>query len=178
MTDEMVTDDIATEVDSLDARSAEEFLFGHGEEESAHDPAAAEVAEEDSQSDPEEEAEQEPQGSGDAGEQDAPVETETADELKVVVSVRGGRATIGVQQPSADPHIESFDGLDLLGLSLQVPGVVERAKARWEDEPKFPAHERPAAPARRQRQRRQEPAQTTADEGESEEPQPETLRLF
>ena len=27
--------------------------------------------------------------------------------------------------------------------------MIERARARWEDEPKYPAHERPAPPARR-----------------------------
>ena len=173
MPDEMVTDDIVTEVDSSDAASAEELLFGHADEETAHEAAAAEVAEGNPRREAEGEADQEPQGSDDAGEQSKP-----ADELKVVVSIRGVRATIGVQQPSADPHIESFDGLDFLGLALQVPEVVERARARWEDEPKFPAHERPAAPARRQRQRRQEPAQAATEEGEADQPQPETLRLF
>ncbi len=33
--------------------------------------------------------------------------------LKVVVSIEGGRAAIGVQQPSSDPHIETFDDHDL-----------------------------------------------------------------
>ncbi|MYE42016.1 MAG: DUF2958 domain-containing protein, partial [Chloroflexi bacterium] len=51
----------------------------------------------------------------DGGDQPAPAEMETTDELKVVLSIRGGRATIGVQQPSADPHIESFDDTDLFG---------------------------------------------------------------
>ena len=46
-------------------------------------------------------------------------------------------------QPSSDPHIESFDGADLSGLTQEVPTVIERARAKWEDEPKYPAHERP-----------------------------------
>ncbi|MYE06117.1 MAG: hypothetical protein F4Y04_02660 [Chloroflexi bacterium] len=174
MPDEMVTDEIIAEVNSSDAASAEEFLFGHDEEESAHDAAAAEVAEaEDSQGDPEEDAEQDTRNSHDAGEQ-----TEPADELKVVVSIRGGRATIGVQQPSADPHIEAFDGLDLPGLAQEVPGVAERARDRWEGTPKYPAYEKPAPTARRQRQRRQAPVEAATEEGETEQEQPETLRLF
>ena len=42
------------------------------------------------------------------GEQAAGDDTEPAEDLKVVVSIKGGRATIGVQRPSSDPHIESF----------------------------------------------------------------------
>ncbi|MYC37385.1 MAG: DUF2958 domain-containing protein [Chloroflexi bacterium] len=112
------------------------------------------------------------------GEQPAAAETEAADELKVVLSIRGGRAVIGVQRPSADPHIESFDGLDILGLALQVPGVAERARDRWEEAPKYPAYVKPAPPARRQRQRRQAPVEAATEQGETEQEQPETLRLF
>ena len=32
--------------------------------------------------------------------------------------------------------------------------MIERPRAKWEDEPKYPAHERPAPPARRQARRR------------------------
>ena len=47
-----------------------------------------------------------------------------------------GRATIGVQQPSSDPHqnAESFDAADLAGLTQEVSAVIERARAKWEDE--------------------------------------------
>ena len=75
------------------------------------------------------------------------------EDLKVVVSIKGGRATIGVQRPSSDPHIESFDDAELSGLAQEVTAVIERARARWEDEPKHPAHERPAPPARRRNRR-------------------------
>ena len=106
-------------------------------------------------------------------------ETGSSEDLKVVVSIKGGRATIGVQQPSSDPHIESFDDADLSGLTQEVPAVIERARAKWEDEPKYPAHERPAPPARRQNRRGQGPAQAGAAEGEAEQQQQtETLRLF
>ena len=118
------------------------------------------------------------QGSDDAEEKDVGDETEASEDLKVVVSIRGGRATIGVQRPSSDPHIESFDDPDLSGLTQEALAVVERARARWEDEPKYPAHERPAPPPRRRPRREQGTAQAEAAEEGAEQPQPETLRLF
>ena len=53
--------------------------------------------------------------SNDAGE-----EAGAPEDLKVVVSIKGGRATIGVQQPSSDPYMESFDAGDLAGLAQEV----------------------------------------------------------
>ena len=190
-----MNDDTGSEGHPSDVVNVEEFLFGGVTEETAGE-AAAEVAKEvpagegtDDAGDlkaaqgPDadiEAAAHEPDvaDAGDAGEEPAPAETETTDELKVVLSIRGGRAVIGVQRPSADPHIESFDGLDLSALAQEVPEVVERARARWEEAPKYPAYEKPAPPARRQRQRRQAPAEAADEQGETEQEQPETLRLF
>ena len=115
------------------------------------------------------------------GEQPAAAETEGSEELKVVLSIRGGRAIIGVQQPSADPHIEVFDDPDLFGLADEFPAVVARAKARWEEEPMHPAYVKPAPPPRQRNRRQQAAAQAATTEGEAEaeqQPQPETLRLF
>ena len=83
------------------------------------------------------------------------------------MSIEGGRSTIGVQQPSSDPHIESFDGLDLAGLAQEVPVVIGRARARWEDEDMYPAHERPAPPSRRRTQRDQALAQSPTATGQA-----------
>ncbi len=91
--------------------------------------------------------------------------------------VKGNRSITGVQQLSSDPHIESFDGLDLPGLAQEVPAVVERARARRENEPRYPAYVKPAPPARCQHRRWQESAQPATEEGEAEQQQPETLRF-
>ena len=164
-------DETGTETTRSDGPSADDSLFG----EVADDTEAA-VAEE---QDADEETAQGGQGSGDAGEQAAGDETASSEDLKVVVSIKNGRATIGVQRPASDPHIESFDDADLSGLTHELPAVIERARARWEDEPKHPAHERPAPPARRRNRREQVAAQAEAPEGEAEQQQqPETLRLF
>ena len=158
-------DETGTEATREDALSADVSLFGD-----APDDAAAAVAD---QQDANEATAQDPQGSDGAEEQAG-----SPEDLKVVVSIKGGRATIGVQQPSSDPHIESFDDHDLSGLTQEALAVVERARAKWEDDPKYPAHERPAPPARRQPRRGQVPAQAVAAEGGADQQQPETLRLF
>ena len=163
-------DETGTEATRSDAPSADESLFGD-----AADDTAAAVADE---QDANEEVAEDPQGSDDAEEQAAGDETGSSEDLKVVVSIKGGRATIGVQRPSSDPHIESFDDPDLAGLTQEVPAVIERARAKWEDEPKYPAHERLAPPARRQTRRGQGAAQAGAAEGGADQQQPETLRLF
>ena len=92
-----------------------------------------------------------------------------SEELKVVMPLKEGRATIGVQRPSSDPYLS--------GLTQEVLAVAERAAAKWEDAPKYPAHERPTPTARRRPRREQGTAQNSTDE-ETGEPQPEALRLF
>ena len=126
-------------------------------------------------------ADDEPGVAEDAGEQAAPAETEPLEGLKVVLSIRGTRATIGVQRPSADPHIESFDDPDLFGLAEEFPAVVARAQARWKEEPRHPAYVKPAPAPRQRNRRQQEPAtEAVTDDGEVEQQQsqPEKLRLF
>ena len=159
-------DEIGTETTRSDAPSADESLFGD-----------AETAEE---QDVDKETEQDPKGSDDIEGEAGASETNTPEDLKVVVSIKGGRATIGVQQPSSDPHIESFDDQDVSGLTDALPAVIERARARWEDEPKHPAHVRPAPPARRRARRGQGSAEASTAEGEAAEAeaQQQTLRLF
>ena len=105
-------------------------------------------------------------------------ETAPPEDLKVVLAIKDGRATIGVQGPSSDPHIESFDGPDLSGLAQEVPAVIERARARWEDEPKYPAHARPTPSTRGRGRREQSSAKDSTAEGDAAQPQPETLKLF
>ena len=142
---------------------------------SAPDVAAAAVADE---QDANEEIAQDPNDADDAEEQTVGDETEAPEDLKVVVSIKGVRATIGVQQPVSDPHIESFDDPDLAELIQEVPAVIQRASTKWEGEPKHPAHERPAPQTRRQTRRGQGAAQAPTVQGEAEQQQPETLKLL
>ena len=188
-------DEVGTETTRSDAPSVDDSLFGdapaaddkpapvvEGEDadgkdgqepqvpsDAADDKPAAEVKVQDSQT----EAAGDEQGVDEAEEQ-----PDTSDDLKVVVCIKGGRATIGVQRPSADPHIETFDDLDLTALAQEVPAVTERARTRWEETPKHPAYERPAPPPKRRNRRQQGAAQdVTAADAETEQAQ-QTLRLF
>ena len=165
-------DEVGTEVAHPDAPSADDANVEDEQDPQGSDDAAAEKP-------------QEAQDSGDAGEpaddkaKAAADEPAQSEDLKVVVSIKGGRAIIGVQRPSADPHIETFEYRDLSDLAQEVLAVTERAKARWEDTPKHPAYERPAPPARRRNRRQQGAAQDTTTEGaETEQAQQQTLRLF
>ena len=164
-------DENGTEATRSDTPSADESLFG----DAANDTEAAVADEQDA----DEETAQELEGVDDGEGQAAGEETEASEDLKVVVSIKGGRATIGVQRTSSDPHIETFDDLDVSGLTQEVPAVVERARARWEDAPKHPAYARPAPPARRRNRRGQEAAQEASTETpEDTQAQQQTLRLF
>ena len=182
-------DEKGTDTTRSDAASADESLFGDStddaaveavEEEASNDSVADEQADsrgasQDSQGSGDAEAQEgaDEQGAGDAGEQPAQPEG-----LKVVVSIKGGRATIGVQQTSSDPHIETFDDLDEAGLTQEVPAVIERARARWEETPKHPAYAKPAPPARRRNRRGQGSAQGATATEDAEQAQQQTLRLF
>ena len=170
-----MADKTGTVTTRSDAPSADESLFGETADNSA-DAVVQEKTSNDAvpdEQDASEETEQDGQDSGDAEEQAAPPE-----DLKVVVSIKGGRATIGVQRPASDPHIESFDDRDLSGLTREASAVVERARARWDDAPKYPAYARPAPPARRRNRSGQETAQGGAAEGGADQQQPEPPRLF
>ena len=168
-------DEVGTETARSDAPSADDGLFGDAPDDTtAADPVAEDATQDAPQDgqDAGDEAARDDEDSDDSGE-----ETRQSEDLKVVVSIKGGRATIGVQRPSADPHIETFDGHDLSVLAEEVPAVTDRAKARWEDTPKHPAYERPAPPARRRNRRQQGAAQGATAEAETEQAQ-QTLRLF
>ena len=175
-------DEIGTEAARSDAPSADDALDNAAVEAAqSEDPKGrkAQKVPDGEKSDANEGAAHEPQGSDDAGDKpDAEAKADAPEDLKVVVSIKGGRATIGVQRPSSDPHIESFDDADLSGLAQEVTAVTERAKARWEETPKHPVYDRPAPPARRGNRRRQGAAQASTAEGETERERALTPRLF
>lgn len=182
-------DEIGIETNRSDVPSVDDTIFGDPAEEKpaavveerGFEPEAAQDGQDpddDGAGDADENATRDQEGVTTAGEPDAKDETDASRELKVVVSIKEGRATIGVQQPSSDPHIESFDDHDLPGLTQEVSAVVERARARWEESPKHPTHERPAPPATRPNRRQQGAAQEATAQAQTEQAQQQTLRLF
>ena len=184
-----MTGESGRETQPLDVVNVEEFLFGTATDDAPADvggePPAGDATDEAGDTEAAAEPDDDPEtlaepGFADAGEQPTPAETEATEELKVVLSIRAGRATIGVQRPSADPHIESFDDPDLFGLADEFPAVVARARAVWEETPQHPAHVKPARPPRQRNRRQQGAAQAATTEGDTEaaQQQPQTLRLF
>ena len=170
-------DENGTETTRSVAPSANDVLFGGTTEEQAAAPEDTDANERDAK-DANGEAEQGAQDAADAGDKADAAETGAEDDLKVVVVIKGDRATIGVKGTSSDPHIETFDDTGLSGLAQEVPAVVERARARWEEAPKHPAYERPAPPAKRRSRRQQESAAQDTNAEEAEQAQPEAPRLF
>ena len=175
-----MADEASTGAAVIDAETATEGLFGE------EGPSVAAVGTADKQATKENaEGEQEAQdaNAAEASPSDGGAEGPSAEELKVVVSIRGERAIVGVQRAGADPHIETFEDQDLTVLVQEVPGVVERARVRWEESLKHPAHNRPApakttAPAKRRQRSAPAKTESQAPQGASEQQQPEALRLF
>ena len=168
-------DEVGTKAVRSDAPGADDSLFG----DAADDEPAAAADEQDTN---EQSSQDEKADDNDAEDKAGANETDTPEDLKVVVSIKGGRATIGVKQPSSDPYVETFDVGDLSGLARETPAVVERARAKWETAPKHPVYERPTPPGRRRNRRGQGAAQGSGQEANAEEEtaqaQQQTLRLF
>ena len=186
-----------TGVSLEDAQNAAESLFGDTaavpivevdpeeatEQETAPDGQSSEVVAKeqtggDETAPAKNETDQVQQGSEVGQEHAGEAETDAHEDLKVIVSIKEGRATIGVQQPSSDPHIESFDDRGVSELAQEVPDVLERARARWEEAPKHPAYTRPTSPAPRRPRREQGSTQDPTDQGGEGEEQSQTLKLF
>ena len=158
-----------TGISHEDAQSVAESLFGDTADHGAVAPSE--------EQDANKQTDQDQQGSDVAEDQTRGDETGPTNDLKVVVSIREGRATVGVQRPSSDPHIESFDDPDLSGLAQEVSAVIERARARWEDAPRHPAYARPAPTTGRRPRRERGSVQDSAVEEGAVQEQPQRLRL-
>ena len=75
-------------------------------------------------------------------------------ELKLVIKLKGGKASVGIQAPECDPVFFKLEG-DLGAVLAGVPGFVEEARRRWEAsklnpecESPLPSQEKPAPTAR------------------------------
>lgn len=67
------------------------------------------------------------------------------DEVKIVVSIRGQIALIGLQKPDCDPFFSRVDG-DLATVLASIPALVEQARSQWESSPHYPKLATPLAP--------------------------------
>jgi len=68
-----------------------------------------------------------------------------SDELKVVITLKGDRAIVGVQAPDCDPIFTPLEGGLPAALS-QIPALVKSANAKWDANPKNPKAKMPEPP--------------------------------
>ena len=108
----------------------------------------------------------------------AEAKAEPSKDLKVVVSLKGGITTVGVQRPEADPHIESFAHSGLEDVLEEIVPVVERAATKWADAPKNPAYSRPSSSSGRQQTRRQIQQPASGGNSDTEAPTLQQTKLF
>ena len=59
------------------------------------------------------------------------------EEIKVVITIKGSRGTIGVQSPDCDPVLCTFDGGLERALEL-LPAKIEEANRQWDSNPRYP----------------------------------------
>ena len=91
---------------------------------------------------------------------------------KIVIWVRKGLASVGVQETGTDPEFATIASHDLDEIITAVPGIVRAAQEKWLTEP----HRKPAAPAPATRPR---PASSTRRAANSQNaPQTATPQLF
>ena len=65
-----------------------------------------------------------------------------SDELKLVISLKENKASVGVQAPECDPVFFGLEG-DLRTTLKAVPKFVEEAKTHWETSRLYPKCETP-----------------------------------
>ncbi|MDO8751047.1 MAG: hypothetical protein Q7K03_07875 [Dehalococcoidia bacterium] len=102
-----------------------------------------------------------------------------ADELKVVVQLKGRRAIIVVGAPGCDPVIHMAEAPSILestrgNLWLEVENAITQARAQWEQAKKYPAYTAPAPPPRATTSRTQVATQPKVFKGKAK-PQEEKV---
>jgi hypothetical protein len=68
-----------------------------------------------------------------------------AEEIKVVIVLKGDRGMVGIQSPDCDPIYKTVEG-DLNSLLALVPDMVTNAKLQWSINSKYPKAQIPAPP--------------------------------
>ena len=60
-----------------------------------------------------------------------------ASEIKVVIVLKDGRGTVGIQSPECDPVFSTVEG-DLVTIAAELPALVQLAEVKWSTAPKNP----------------------------------------
>ncbi len=67
-------------------------------------------------------------------------------EIKVVLTINGNRSLVGIQATDCDPVFTPVEG-ELEEALGRVPGLLEDARQKWAENPRYPKCERPPQPA-------------------------------
>jgi hypothetical protein len=100
---------------------------------------------------PKAEEEPTPPAEGNAGEgEEAPPASEAPppEDLKVVILLREGRGSIGVQRAGCDPFLLPLPDAGLTNAVARLPDALVEADARWREQRQYPKYTRPAPPPR------------------------------
>lgn len=69
------------------------------------------------------------------------------EELKIVILYKNGKASIGISKPDCDPHLDLVEG-SMEEVVSRILGVIEVARVRWEENPRYPKCETDLTPAK------------------------------
>lgn len=58
-------------------------------------------------------------------------------EVKIVITLKGNTASVGIQKPDCDPFFSRVEG-DLPAVLESVPGLLEEAQRSWDANPRYP----------------------------------------
>ena len=117
-----------------------------------------------------------------AGEEQTEGQDEKSEELKMVVRVKDGRASVAEWRSGADSHMETFPETDNLEeLLSKLPGMIERANSRWDESPMRPKYKPQRSPRKKKEANSRpapEPNNTQQPDLQLETPQGGMARLF
>ena len=86
-----------------------------------------------------------------------------SDEVKIVITLKGQTASIGVQKPDCDPVFSKVEG-ELAAVLKSIPRLIEEAQESWKSNSRYPKCETPLtppvtqSPSARQAKPKQQPA--------------------
>ena len=70
---------------------------------------------------------------------------EVKEEVKIVITLKGHAAAIGIQKPDCDPAFSRVEG-DLPAVLETIPRLVEEAHSKWQSSPRYPECETTLTP--------------------------------
>ena len=73
-------------------------------------------------------------------------EAPATEALKIVITLKDGRGSIGAQRAGCDPFLLSLPDAGLANTLARLPDALAEADARWREQRQYPKYTRPAPP--------------------------------